>query len=39
MLVAQSAKTFNSWKETSYEQRAQILQKVAALMREKRISS
>jgi succinate-semialdehyde dehydrogenase/glutarate-semialdehyde dehydrogenase len=35
MLVAQSAKTFNSWKETSYEQRAQILQKVAALMREK----
>ena len=36
MLVAQSAKTFNSWKETSYEQRAQILHKVASLMREKK---
>lgn len=36
MLVAQSAKTFNSWKETSYEQRAQILHKVASLIREKK---
>ena len=36
MLVAQSAKTFNSWKETNYEQRAQILHKVASLMREKK---
>ena len=36
MLVAQSAKTFNTWKETNYEQRAQILHKVASLMREKK---
>jgi succinate-semialdehyde dehydrogenase/glutarate-semialdehyde dehydrogenase len=26
-MLVQSAKTFNSWKETSYEQRAQILHK------------
>lgn len=36
MLIAQSAKTFITWKETSYNQRAQILHKVASLMREKK---
>lgn len=36
MLIAQSVKTFNSWKQTSYQQRAEILHKVAALMRDKK---
>ncbi|MBG6188545.1 NAD-dependent succinate-semialdehyde dehydrogenase [Flavobacterium sp. CAN_S2] len=36
ILVAQSDKTFNSWKQESYEQRAEILHKVASLMREKK---
>ena len=36
LLITQSAKAFTSWKETSYEERAQILHKVAALMREKK---
>jgi succinate-semialdehyde dehydrogenase/glutarate-semialdehyde dehydrogenase len=36
LLITQSVKTFTSWKETSYEERAQILHKVAALMREKK---
>jgi hypothetical protein len=33
--LQQSAKTFNSWKETN-EQRSNIAHKVAALMREKK---
>lgn len=36
LLITQSTKAFTSWKETSYEERAQILHKVAALMREKK---
>lgn len=36
MLIAQSVKTFNTWKQTSYEQRAEILHKVASLMRDKK---
>ena len=36
MLVEQYAKTFNSWKKTNYEQRAQLLNKVAALMNKKK---
>ena len=36
MFIAQSVKTFNSWKQTSYKHRAVILHKVAALMRDKK---
>ena len=36
ILVEQSAKTFISWKETSYEDRSKILHNVASLMREKK---
>ena len=36
ILVEQSAKTFISWKETSYEDRSQILHNVASLLREKK---
>jgi succinate-semialdehyde dehydrogenase/glutarate-semialdehyde dehydrogenase len=36
MLIAQSAKTYSSWKETTYHERAQILHKLASLMREKK---
>ena len=37
-LIAKSAKTFTEWRETSYKQRADILHKVAKLMREKKES-
>jgi succinate-semialdehyde dehydrogenase/glutarate-semialdehyde dehydrogenase len=36
MLLAQSVKTFQTWKDTTYEHRAQILHKVASLMRDKK---
>ncbi|MFV8370041.1 NAD-dependent succinate-semialdehyde dehydrogenase [Flavobacterium sp. LB2R40] len=38
LLIAQSAETFVTWKEKNYESRAQILHKVASLMREKKES-
>lgn len=34
--VAQSAETFKEWKKTNYKQRAEILNKVAGLLREKK---
>ena len=34
--VAQSAETFKEWKKTDYKQRAEILHKVAGLLREKK---
>jgi succinate-semialdehyde dehydrogenase/glutarate-semialdehyde dehydrogenase len=34
--IAQSAKTFQDWKKTSYPERAAVLTKVASLMREKK---
>ena len=34
--VAQSAETFKEWKKTNYKQRAEILHKVAGLLREKK---
>ncbi|MBG6111615.1 succinate-semialdehyde dehydrogenase/glutarate-semialdehyde dehydrogenase [Flavobacterium sp. CG_9.10] len=37
-LLSKSTKTFTEWRETSYEQRADILHKVAKLMREKKES-
>jgi succinate-semialdehyde dehydrogenase / glutarate-semialdehyde dehydrogenase len=36
--VAQATEAYNSWKKTSYQQRAAILHKVATLMREKKES-
>ena len=36
MLVSQSAETYSSWKNTSYKHRAEILHKVASLMRERK---
>lgn len=36
MLIAQSVKTFNSWKQTSYQHRAEILHKVASFMSDKK---
>ena len=36
MFIAQSVKTFNSWKQTSYKYRAVILHKVAAFMSDKK---
>ena len=36
ILIAQSVKTFDTWKQKSYEQRAEILHKVASLMRDKK---
>ncbi|TDE07184.1 NAD-dependent succinate-semialdehyde dehydrogenase [Flavobacterium sandaracinum] len=36
LLLSKSAKAFTSWKETCYDERAQILHKVASLMREKK---
>lgn len=35
-LIEKSAKTFNEWKETSYVERANLLHKVAQLMRDKK---
>ncbi|MBC7587306.1 MAG: aldehyde dehydrogenase family protein, partial [Chitinophagaceae bacterium] len=34
--IAQSASTFEEWKKTSYKKRAEILHKVAGLLREKK---
>ncbi|MES2520041.1 MAG: NAD-dependent succinate-semialdehyde dehydrogenase [Bacteroidota bacterium] len=34
--IGQAAKAFESWKKTSYQQRADLLHKVAALMRDKK---
>ena len=34
--VAQSAAAFEDWKKTDYKKRAEILHKVAGLLREKR---
>jgi len=34
--VAQATKAFDSWRKTSYQQRADLLRKVAALMRQKK---
>jgi succinate-semialdehyde dehydrogenase/glutarate-semialdehyde dehydrogenase len=34
--IAQSAKTFQDWKKTSYPERAAVLSKVASLMRERK---
>ena len=36
--VAQATKTFANWRKTTYEERADLLHKVAALMREKKDS-
>lgn len=36
--VAQAAKAFDDWRNTTYQQRADLLHKVAALMREKKES-
>jgi succinate-semialdehyde dehydrogenase / glutarate-semialdehyde dehydrogenase len=36
--VAQAAKAFDHWRTTTYQQRADLLHKVAALMREKKAS-
>ena len=36
MLIAQSEKTFSAWKNTTFKQRAEILHKVASLMRERK---
>jgi len=36
VLIAQSEKTFSTWKNTTYKQRAEILHKVASLMRERK---
>ena len=36
MLIAQSEKTFAAWKNTTFKQRAEILHKVASLMRERK---
>lgn len=36
MLIAQSEKTFAAWKNTTYKHRAEILHKVATLMRERK---
>ena len=34
--IAQSAVTFEEWKKTDYKKRAEILHKVAGLLREKK---
>jgi len=36
MLIARSEKTFAAWKNTTYKQRAEILHKIASLMRERK---
>ena len=36
ILLAQSVKTFDTWKQKSYKQRAEVLHKVASLMRDKK---
>ena len=36
ILLAQSVKTFDTWKQKSYKQRAEVLHKVASLMRNKK---
>ena len=36
--ITKSTNTFREWKKTSYKQRADLLHKVAALMREKKTS-